>query len=74
MQASKPLVKLVALERGSNGKLAVALDFYAPAGYVMGRFTSAHVFRSYGAAIKGSRRALSTLARTGALPNMCEAF
>jgi len=36
--------------------------------------TSGYAFPSYGAALKGARRALDTIKRTGKFPNMCERF
>jgi hypothetical protein len=44
------------------------------AGFEIATCTSGYAFPSYGAALKGARRALDTVNRTGKLPNMCERF
>jgi hypothetical protein len=67
-------VEFAGFERGHNGMLAVRFNVFAKAGYVAAVATSAPVFRSYGAAIKGARRAVAAVQATGALPNMCERF
>jgi hypothetical protein len=70
-------VTLAGLERGRNNLLAVKFDCYgmgATAGHVVATCTTAAVFRSYGAALKGARRALEAVRRTGRFPNMCERF
>jgi len=44
------------------------------AGFEVATCTSGYAFPSYGAALKGARRALVKIERTGKFPNMCERF
>lgn len=69
-------VQFAGLERSRfNGKLAVQFDIYNSRNeYVIGKFTSAHMFRSFGAAFAGAKRAAAVVAETGKFPNMCEWF
>lgn len=71
---TKMTARLAGFERNTRNRLAVKFDLIAPAGYVSAVVTSGYAFMSYGAAIKGSRRALAQLNATGRFPNMCEWF
>jgi hypothetical protein len=71
-------ITFAGLERGRNNLLAVKLEVIGNTGLLRGHrvavTTSSAVFRSYGAAIKGARRAVALVERTGKLPNMCQPF
>lgn len=70
---TRPTVRFAGFVHNARG-LAVKFDMIAAAGYVMATCTSGYAFRSYGAAIKGARRALAAVNATGAFPNMCQRF
>lgn len=71
-------VTLAGLERKRhNGTLAVQFNVYGAgmlADHVIAVCTSGYGFPSYGAALKGARRALARVAETGKFPNMCDRF
>jgi hypothetical protein len=70
-------IKFSGLERSRyNNLLSVKfeLSVHGKRDYVMAETTSAALFRSYGAAIKGARRAVAAFERTGKFPNMCAPF
>lgn len=68
-------IEFIGLARSKfNNKLGVRFAIYSKQGYVMMEAESAPVFMSYGAALKGARRALATVRATGKFPNLCATF
>lgn len=76
MSNTKVTVRFAGLERNTRG-IAVRFEMIASnthGTYTMAECTSGYGFRSYGAAIKGARRAVEVANRTGRFPNMCTRF
>lgn len=74
MATNAPTIRFAGFQRNHRNRLVVKFDIIAAAGYTMAQMTSGYGFMSYGAAIKGARRALVIANATGKFPNMCERF